>query len=421
VSRTPNDEYFGQQWGLTTIGMLDAWPVFPGSFTAADGPPIAIVDSGVDSLHADLYGRVATDLGANCLTGVCISDGAADDYGHGTHVAGIAAARANDHLGIAGIAFEAPIIPVKVLDATGSGTYASIASGIIWAADQGARVINLSLGSTAYSQTVCDVVSYATGKDAVVVAAAGNNGTSTAFYPAACSGAVGVAATDSTDTRASFSETSYPNVFLSASGVSILSDFPNNGLKTDSGTSMSAPFVSGVAELLLAQNPGRTPLDVKRQLAGTADKVGTFTYGSDPYATCLCTWNASYGYGRLNAYRALTEAPPTPAPDYTLSASTGSLSVARGTRGTVTVSSLSDSGFASSIGLAVTGLPAGAIASFSPTSVTGVGSSVVTVSVGTSTPYGSYPLTITGTSGTLVRTVPVTLLVPAPDFTLKRR
>src|SRR5206468_7902629 len=122
---------------------------------APAGPAIAIVDSGVDSLHSDLYGSVATDLGANCLTGVCASDGAADDYGHGTHVAGIAAARANDGLGIAGVAFEAPIIPVKVLDSTGSGTYAAIASGIIWATDQGARVINLSLGGTGYSQTVC--------------------------------------------------------------------------------------------------------------------------------------------------------------------------------------------------------------------------------------------------------------------------
>jgi hypothetical protein len=104
-----------------------------------------------------------------------------------------------------------------------------------------------------------------------------------------------------------------------------------------------------------------------------------------------------------------TDRSGAPAPDYTLSASTGSPSVARGT---VTVSSLSDSGFANPIGLTVTGLPAGATASFSPTSVTGVGSSVLTVTVGTSTPYGSYPLTVTGTSGPLVRTLPVTCSSP---------
>jgi Subtilase family len=201
-------------------------------------------------------------------------------------------------------------MPVKVLDSAGNGTYASISAGIIWATDHGARLINLSLGSTAYSQTVCDAVTYAANAGAVVVAAAGNNGTSTAFYPAACPGAIGVAATDSTDTRASFSKTSYPNVFVSAPGVSILSDFPGGGFKTDSGTSMATPLVSGIADLLLAQNPGRSVRDVRMMLAGTADKIGTTTYGGDPYATCVCSWNSQYGYGRINAYRALTEAPP---------------------------------------------------------------------------------------------------------------
>src|SRR4051812_23897010 len=232
TAHAPSDTYYASQWGIGVIHAFDAWQLLFNNFNGPDGAPIAIVDSGVDSLHPDLYGKVATDLGANCLTGVCFSDGAADDYGHGTHVAGIAAARANDGTGVAGVAFNAPIIPVKALDSTGSGTYASIASGVVWATDQGARVVNLSLGSTAYSQTICDAVAYATSHGATVVAAAGNLGASTPFYPAACPGAVGVGATDSTDARASFSQTSYPNVFLSAPGVGIVSDLPNGSYRS---------------------------------------------------------------------------------------------------------------------------------------------------------------------------------------------
>jgi subtilisin family serine protease len=417
---TANDTYLNQEWDLTTVRAFDAWALFPGSFTLPAGPTIAIVDSGIDSLHPDLFGTVATDQGANCLTGVCVSDGAGDDYGHGTHVAGIVAAHANDGVGIAGLAYGAQLMPVKVLDAAGNGTYASIAAGIIWATDHGARIVNLSLGSTAYSQTVCDAVTYAVNAGAVVVAAAGNNGTSTAFYPAACPGAIGVAATDSTDTRASFSETSYPNVFVSAPGVSILSDIPGGGFKTDSGTSMATPLVSGLAYLLLAQNPARSVKDVKMMLAGSSDKIGAFAYASDPYATCACTWNGSYGYGRINAYRALTEAPPAAAvPDFTLSSSATTLTVPRSKSAAVTVSSTGTSGFSSAVALAVTGLPSGATATFSPTSVAGTASSTLTVTASSSTAYGSYPLTVKGTSGNLVRTTPLTLFVPAPDYTLK--
>ena len=154
----PNDPQYTAEWGLGAIKAFAAWQLFSNNYNVTSAPAIAIIDSGVDSLHPDLYGKVATDLGANCLSGVCVSDGAADDYGHGTHVAGIAAADANDSVGIAGVAWSAPIIPVKVLDSAGNGTFASIASGIVWATDQGARVLNLSLGSTAYSQTICDAV-----------------------------------------------------------------------------------------------------------------------------------------------------------------------------------------------------------------------------------------------------------------------
>src|SRR5262249_38891238 len=151
--------------------------------------------------------------------------------------------------------------------------------------DHGARVINLSLGSTSYSQTVCDAVTYATSKSALVVAAAGNNGSTTPFYPAACPGAIGVGATDSTDAVPSWSDTGSANVFVSAPGVNILSTYMGGGYQTMSGTSMASPFVAGLAELLFAQSPSRTIGDVERILASTSDKVGSASYGSDPKGT----------------------------------------------------------------------------------------------------------------------------------------
>src|SRR5439155_6733849 len=134
------------------------------------------------------------------------SGSVADDNGHGTHVAGIAAALTNNNqTGIAGLAFNSPILPVKTLDSTGTGSYAAISSAIAWVASHGAKVINLSLGGYAYSSTLCDAVTSAVQAGVLVVAAAGNDNTSQPLYPAACPGAVGVAATDTSDGKASFS------------------------------------------------------------------------------------------------------------------------------------------------------------------------------------------------------------------------
>src|SRR5439155_6365230 len=117
---------------------------------------------------------------------------AADDNGHGTHVAGIAAAATNNSIGVAGLAYTSDLVPVKVLDSTGTGSYAAIANGIAWAVDHGAKVVNMSIGGTDSSQTLCDAVSAALSRGVVVVAAAGNDGTSAAHYPAACPGTIGV-------------------------------------------------------------------------------------------------------------------------------------------------------------------------------------------------------------------------------------
>jgi subtilisin family serine protease len=311
----PDDPSFSSQWAFDATGALAGWGLYPGAYGATGGAPLAVVDTGVSAAHPDLTGRVRTDLGASCLNLTpCVSDPATDDHGHGTHVAGIAGAATNNGVGVAGVAFSSPIIPVKVLDSSGSGFDSDVADGIIWAAQQGARVINLSLGGT-YSQTDCNAVAVAESMGALVVAAAGNSSSSAPGAPAACPGAVGVAATDEFDLPASFSNFGSPDVFVSAPGVDIYSTWPGTYAWED-GTSMASPFVAGIAALRFGEHPESTPADVRRVLAASSDQVGGVLYGNDPYNTCDgCTWNSSYGYGRVNVATALAiPTPPAPTP-----------------------------------------------------------------------------------------------------------
>jgi len=143
----PNDTSYGAQWSLVKVDAIGGWSVYPGSYAAAAGPIIAVADTGVDVTHPDLSGHLLVGSGANCVSGTC--DGAAsvaDDNGHGTHVSGIAAALADNQTGISGVAFNSPVLPLKALDWTGTGSYAGISSAIDWAMSHGAKVINLSLG-----------------------------------------------------------------------------------------------------------------------------------------------------------------------------------------------------------------------------------------------------------------------------------
>jgi subtilisin family serine protease len=308
VLSPPNDPSFSAQWGLPKIGATDGWTVYPGSYTAAAaGPAIAIVDTGVDVTHPDLSAHLLLGSGANCVAGTCNGSGSvADDSGHGTHVSGIAAAVTNNETGVAGLALTSPLLPVKVLDSTGTGSDAAISSGIAWAVSHGAKVINLSLGSYGYSTTLCDAVTSALSNGVLVVAAAGNDDTSQTSYPAACPGAVGVAATDSNDGRGSFANYGSPDVFVSAPGVSIYSTYIDDGYATLSGTSMAAPFVSGLTALLYGQTPSRTVANVKTILATSSDKLGGTDYVADPFGTCAgCTWSPLFGYGRIDVVKAL--------------------------------------------------------------------------------------------------------------------
>lgn len=298
---TPNDPYFSQQYGLTRIQANLAWDLWQPQRTVY----IAIIDTGIDSNHPDLTNKMRrhTNGAVYGYNFVSNTTNAADDNGHGTHCAGIAAAEINNSLGIAGVAAWNPVVagsngyvqlmPVKVLNSSGSGTLTAVASGITWAADNGAHILNLSLGSSSGSQQLADAVNYAWNRGCLLVAAAGNGGSSTPQYPAYYTPCIAVAATDSTDTLTSFSQ--YGSwVDIAAPGANIISTYPGNRYATLSGTSMAAPHVAGAAAVLWSHNPSLTNAQVRNALETHVD----------PYQP-LRRRTIGSGKGRLNLYKAL--------------------------------------------------------------------------------------------------------------------
>jgi len=302
-------------------------PNFPGVFapqlirsleanqkTTGTGQVIAIVDTGVDLTHPDFAGKLVSGINL-----VDSTQPPADDHGHGTNCAGIAASLPDSTNGIVGVAPGAQIMPVKVMGADGEGSDATIAAGIRWAADHGATVINLSLASPESSQTCQEAIQYALDKGVVLVAAMGNGGNNKKSYPAAYPGVIAVAASDVNDAHPSFSQ-SGPWCSVTAPGYSILSTFPtyqvtsiDDYLKNKSfceklgvrmglkyayvtGTSQATPHVAGLAALVKALDPSLGPNDVKRRIEKSADDVPEM-FGS--------TYDSRFGYGRINAMRAL--------------------------------------------------------------------------------------------------------------------
>lgn len=235
-----------EQWGMTMLGTSVAWGTSRGA-----GTVVAVVDSGVDADHPDLAGAVLPGINTRVNRGDTSSPGR-DVNGHGTHVAGVIAARADNGEGGSGVAPEASILPIKVLDKYGGGWVSDVTEGIIWAVDHGADVINLSLGGDD-SNLIRSAVEYALGSGTVVVAAAGNEATDTPSYPAALDGVLSVAAIDSDGKPAGYSNYG-STIDLQAPGDQILSSVPG-GYETMSGTSMAAPFVSGAAALVHSAQP----------------------------------------------------------------------------------------------------------------------------------------------------------------------
>lgn len=294
---TPNDPYFANQWGLENTGQeilgiaglfdadIDApyaWDIILG------GVKVAILDTGIDQDHEDLSSQIILNKD---FTGS--SNGYDDLYGHGTHVAGIVAAITNNGLGVAGGCPQCFLINGKVLNNSGSGAYSWIANGIIWAADSGAKVINLSLGGPYKSSTLEKAINYAWSKGTVIVAAAGNSANPSKTYPAAYTKVIAVAATNNKDQKASFSSYGSKWVDVAAPGENIFSTFPNHTFVIQtkygrsqnydyaSGTSMSTPMTSAVAALVWSTPYGTSNSSVRGRLESTADKIsGTGVYWS---------------------------------------------------------------------------------------------------------------------------------------------
>ncbi len=282
VELYPNDSGYPQQWGPSCIGAEDAWDVELGNAAVI----VAIVDTGIDLDHPDLVANVDITIDYDFVNN---DEDAQDDHGHGTHVAGIVAAEINNSIGVAGLQ-QVTLMAVKGLDEKGTGWDSDLADGIIYAADNGARVINCSWGSYFPSATIRNAVNYAFDQGALVVAAAGNEGLPFPLYPASYPKALGVAALRSCNARPWWSNWGWTNVYLSAPGEDILSSWWDDTYAFASGTSMAAPHVAGVVAMYFSYNPNFTLLQVVLHMLRNADDLGD--PGRDPY----------YGYGRVDMY-----------------------------------------------------------------------------------------------------------------------
>jgi thermitase len=295
----PNDPYWSFQWGPQKIEADWAWNMTMGNRSIL----VAVVDTGIDYNHPD----IAANYNASGYDWVNNDSDPMDDNGHGTVCAGIIAAVINNSIGIAGMA-QVQIMAEKGLDANGTGYEDNLANAIYDAIEKGANILSLSWGGDQDSQLIHEAIQYAYSKNVLIVAAAGNQASDTKFYPAAYPEVVSVVATDQNDNLASFSE--YGDwIELSAPGVDILSTMPTYRVTLNdygyamnydylSGTSMACAYVAGLGALVWSQFPNATRDWVRAQMRYTADDLGS--PGFDPY----------YGYGRINARRAVEQVPP---------------------------------------------------------------------------------------------------------------
>jgi thermitase len=283
---TPADPSFAGQWGIVKTGVNAVWNTTTGSSSVI----VAVVDTGVAAVP-DLAGRLLPGKDF-----VNHDNNAADDNGHGTMAAGVIAARGGNHVGIAGICWECRILPVKVLDSHGSGTYTDIAAGIRYAADAGADIISLSLGGSADGQVLRDAVSYAVGKGALVIGAAGNDGGSALHYPAAIPSVLAVGGSTDKDARYSWSNWGRNWVDIAAPGCNPAQQI-NGVVGQYCGTSSATPFTAGVAALLASTSPKPSADTIRIALMSSAHKLSG-------------NWIATAS-GRVDAAAALAALPGT--------------------------------------------------------------------------------------------------------------
>jgi subtilisin family serine protease len=434
----PNDPRFGELWGLQNTGQailgvpgtpgadiraVPAWDISTGSksFVAT------VVDTGLDYNHPDLADNVwsapadftvniggvpivclAGSHGFNAITRVCDP---LDDNNHGTHVSGTIGAVGNNAMGVVGVNWTTSIMGAKFLNAGGSGLISDAVNAIEFSIQAKAafggptgaanvRVLSNSWGGGGYSQTLFDEINKANSNDILFVAAAGNNppldNDVSPTYPASYNtpNMVAVAATDNKDDLASFSHYGATSVHLGAPGVNVLSTVRFGGYAYFNGTSMATPHVSGAALLILSACPLDTA-GLKTVILNNVDPIpsldGKTTTG-----------------GRLNVNSAI-RACSGGTPAFSLTATPSSVTVIPGGSVDYSVEIVPSGGFANDATFSVDGLPASASGSFSPNPSPDF--STLTVTTDFTTPPGTYPLTITGTSGTLTRTTSVTLAV----------
>jgi hypothetical protein len=289
----PNDPDYGNQWALEKVDAPRAW-----NYATGKDILIAVIDTGVDLDHPDLADKVRTDIDWDFVSKAAVAD---DDHGHGTHVAGIAAAATDNEIGVTGMGWDAMILPLKVTGPDGEGEDADLAEAIVYAANKGADVINMSLGGITSPCCSCpsivqDAVDDAHAKGVVLVASSGNHGgidgPNAEMFPANCEHVLGIAATGSNDVVAPYSNYG-AHVSVAAPGSSIYSTLMGDRYGDKSGTSMAAPHVAGLAALLRARFPSYTPDQIASAILDNAVDLSA------------SGWDVYYGCGRIDAFQAL--------------------------------------------------------------------------------------------------------------------
>lgn len=441
----PNDPRFSELYGLNNIGQtggtIDADIDAPEAWDQQTGTPdvvVAVIDSGVDYNHPDLSANIWTNPGE--IPGNGIDDDGngyiddvrgwdfantdnnpMDDFGHGTHTAGTIAAVGNNGIGVAGVSWNARIMPLKFINAAGSGTFASAASAIMYAANMGARVASNSWGcgpsAACYSQVIEDAIAYANSKGMLFVVAAGNsnnNNDTTITYPCTSGqpNVICVAATDHRDQRATFSNYGAQTVDLGAPGVNILSTVPTigniccsdpSGYKYLNGTSMATPHVSGAAALLLSQSPGLSVAETRNILLASVDPVPALN-------------GITVTGGRLNVNKALSST-------FNITALPTGQTVPIGGSVTFTIRVQSLNNFTGNIGLALSSPDPTITGGFGVNPVippsNGFFDSTLTIATTAATARGNYVLTVSGTNDAgEIHTTLISLQVLGSDFTI---
>lgn len=302
----PNDEFYNLQWNFPLIHIPDAWDLSTGS-----GVTVAVVDSGVNTFGLDSFGRFSDSRVLPGYNALLRLPGGMDFNGHGTHVAGTIGQETNNTTGVAGIAYHATILPVKVMSVFGFGLDSWIIRGIRWATDNGADIMNLSIGGGAPSQALEDAVDYAYEKGVTVVAASGNDGSGEVDYPAAFENCIAVGAVQYDKVLTSYSN--YGEALdLVAPGGDLDEDQNGDGYGDgilqetftymglfwgymfSTGTSMASPHVAGAAALIKSRHPEYGPDEIREALQDTAEDLGS------------PGWDERYGYGLVDTYAAVS-------------------------------------------------------------------------------------------------------------------